>query len=258
MPRRRPQCRQPCGQWEGTGWRMPTSSPAATRSPLATVGLTGWYVMRKGGLPEPVRSMASTPRPATWPAKATCPAAAARTGEPGPAIRSTPRWPGPYAVRGGSKLRARVGRAPGVPPSNGQARPPAGPIRSPGRSQPAGCPPGLAEAAGPPAPPLGSAPTPVRGGAAVAVVAVVATVAVMAAVAAAVVVVAVAVAVSSAIARAAASSRRRSDRRSARSRPARPAPSRPATPAPSRPASPAPTRPTTPLSPRSAEHEGCR
>ncbi|MGS2590705.1 hypothetical protein [Streptomyces hebeiensis] len=70
--------------------------------------------------------MDSTPRPATRPAWNTRPGAAARTGSPGAAARSTPRWPAPYADSGGSQPRSTVGREP-----TGHARPSAVPAAAP-------------------------------------------------------------------------------------------------------------------------------
>lgn len=91
---------------------MPTSSPAATSEPFFTVGRTGSYVVRSGGSPVPSSSTETTPRPATLPANDTRPGATARTAAPGGAARSTPRWPAPYVVEGGSQARRTGGRVP--------------------------------------------------------------------------------------------------------------------------------------------------
>ncbi len=107
-------------QCEGSGPTAPTTCPATTWSPSATSGRTGSYVKRSGGSPLPATPTDTTPRPATGPAKATLPGAAASTGVPGGAARSTPRWPGPYGPAGGSQPRT----------TRGLPRPPIGQARS--------------------------------------------------------------------------------------------------------------------------------
>lgn len=74
----------------------------------------------------PDRATATTPRPATVPAKDTVPGAAARTGCPALVARSTPRWPAAQRTGGGSHARTIKGRPP-CAPETGQARSPAAP-----------------------------------------------------------------------------------------------------------------------------------
>lgn len=74
--------------------------------------------MRSGGVPVPGCSTVTTGCPATSPEKATTPAAAAWTGSPAAAVRSTPRCPAAHAAGGGANRRS----TPAAPP-RGQARP---------------------------------------------------------------------------------------------------------------------------------------
>ncbi|KQX32195.1 hypothetical protein ASD29_15465 [Streptomyces sp. Root1295] len=109
-------------------------------APSSTSARTGSYVVRSGGEPLPATSMATTPRPATRPANDTRPSVAASTRSPGPAARSTPRWPGPYGPVGGShprntegllvsgQLRASLSAPPPVP---APAPPPSVPLSVP-------------------------------------------------------------------------------------------------------------------------------
>lgn len=90
---------------------------------MAATARTGSYVVRSGGRPVPDSSIVSTPRPATWPVKDTRPAAAARTGRPVRAARSTPRWPAAQGVGGGSQPRSTVGLSAPASGATGQARP---------------------------------------------------------------------------------------------------------------------------------------
>ena len=62
--------------------------PPRRASPTSTTAVTGSYVVRSAPC-----TTTTTPRPATSPAYDTRPAPAARTGAPGAAGRSAPRWP---------------------------------------------------------------------------------------------------------------------------------------------------------------------
>ena len=72
----------------------------------------------------PGRASTTTGTPATGPAKATTPGAAARTAAPGPARRSTPRCPAAQGSAGGSNPRSAVGRPRAPGPATGQHRAP--------------------------------------------------------------------------------------------------------------------------------------
>lgn len=123
---------------------MPTLAPAATRVPTGTLARTGSYVVRS----PPASRTTTTGVPATAPAYATVPGAAARTGAPGPALRSTPRWPAAQGAAGGSNPRSTSGRPRKPVPVTGQHRAPAHPTPD-GGSPPAVPVPPAAAATGP-------------------------------------------------------------------------------------------------------------
>ena len=75
----------------GPAVTLPTTEPAATAAPRSTSAATGWKVAHSGGSPLPDRLIATTPVPATTPAKETVPPRTARTAVPTGAARSTPR-----------------------------------------------------------------------------------------------------------------------------------------------------------------------
>lgn len=116
---------------------MPTTVPAATEAPRSTSAVTGWKVVRNGGSPLPDRLIATTPVPATVPAKDTVPPRTARTAVPTGAARSTPRWPGSQGDGGGSNRRSTWASEPpvgsrgdgGMPPQASARCPPGGPAR---------------------------------------------------------------------------------------------------------------------------------